>query len=109
MFIACSAHSSHTALDAGAGDAPTLADVVDAVAAGDVAHALDVAADATGHVVDATVDQLADLGRAETNDAMAGGGPATEVACDVTSVQRVTGRATPGATGLSPRDDAGPR
>lgn len=91
VFIACSAQSPQPALDAGAGDAPTLADVVDAVAAGDVAHALDVAADAAGHVVDATVDQLADLGRAETNDAMAGGGPASEFTCDVTTVQRVTG------------------
>lgn len=83
VLVACSASSSITdPRDGAVVDAPDFSDVVDAMAAGDLGRALDVAADAA-------VDVLGDLGRAETSDAHAGGGPATEVACTETAVQLI--------------------
>lgn len=101
VLVACSASAptapapDASAVDASAAgrDAPAARDVADAVAAGDLGRALDVAVDvardAASGMADAAVDALADLGRAEIPDAHAGGGPATEAACNVTTVQRV--------------------
>lgn len=108
VLVACSARGPSGGPPVG-GDAAGFAD---AVAAGDLGRAVDAASDAAAHLADAAVDALADVGRAETPDARAGG-PPMDLACNVTTVQRiVSGGSTTVfttyyasvATALSPRD-----